>query len=201
MLDDAPDDVLGATPGDALGDAALRQVTADLLATPRALDAATTALPRTAGLYAWWAPPSILPTFSGPANSGDSERRLLYLGKATRLRTRITGNHLRHSGGSTLRRTLAGLLMPTEGYRTTWTDRVILIPSDERRLTEWMHRHLTLTWAEHPDPVPLETALISSLCPPLNLDGAAHGPARDRVQEARNTYYASAGPRPAKAQA
>jgi len=62
-----------------------------------------------------------------------------------------------------------------------------------------MHRHLTLTWAEYPDPVPLETALISSLCQPLNLDGAAHGPARDRVQEARNTYYASAGPRPAEA--
>ncbi|MEV2197406.1 GIY-YIG nuclease family protein [Streptomyces phaeochromogenes] len=187
MLDDAPDD------------AALRQVTAALLATPRALDAATTALPRTAGLYAWWAPPSVLAAFSGPANSGDPGRRLLYLGKATRLRTRIAGNHLRLSGGSTLRRTLAGLLMPTEGYRTTWTDRVILVPDDERRLTEWMHRHLALTWAEHPDPVPLETALISSLCPPLNLDGAVHGPARDRVQEARNTYYTSAGPRPAKA--
>ncbi|MEU8862115.1 GIY-YIG nuclease family protein [Streptomyces umbrinus] len=199
MLDNALDDVLSATPGDALRDAALRQVTAALLATPRALDAATTALPRTAGLYAWWAPPSVLAAFSGPTNSGDPGRRLLYLGKATRLRTRIAGNHLRLSGGSTLRRTLAGLLMPTEGYRTTWTDRVILVPDDERRLTEWMHRHLTLTWAEHPDPVPLETALISSLCPPLNLDGAVHGPARDRVQEARNTYYASAGPRPAKA--
>ncbi|WP_419665426.1 GIY-YIG nuclease family protein [Streptomyces sp. 2-1] len=198
MLDDALDDVLSATPGDALRDAALRQVTAALLATPRALDDATAALPRTAGLYAWWAPPSVLAAFSGPANSGDRGRRLLYLGKATRLRTRIAGNHLRLSGGSTLRRTLAGLLMPTEGYRTTWTDRVILVPDDERRLTEWMYRHLTLTWAEHPDPVPLETALISSLCPPLNLDGAVHGPARDRVQEARNTYYASAGPRPAQ---
>lgn len=25
--------------------------------------------------------------------------------------------------------------MPTEGYRTTWTDRVVLIPEDEQRLT------------------------------------------------------------------
>ncbi|MDQ1032162.1 hypothetical protein QF035_009744 [Streptomyces umbrinus] len=182
-----------------LDDAALRQVTAALLATPRALDAAATALPRTSGLYAWWAAPSVLASLPGPANSVDPERRLLYLGKATRLRTRITGNHLRHSGGSTRRRTLAGLLMPAEGYRTTWTDRVILVPDDEQRLTGWMHRHLTLTWAEHPDPVPLEAALISSLSPPLNLDGARHGPARDRVQEARNTYYASAGPRSAKA--
>ncbi|MEU9954769.1 hypothetical protein [Streptomyces sp. NPDC050982] len=39
-----------------LDDGVLRQVTAALLATPRALDAATTALPRTAGLYAWWEP-------------------------------------------------------------------------------------------------------------------------------------------------
>ncbi|MFI6277247.1 GIY-YIG nuclease family protein [Streptomyces sp. NPDC050988] len=181
-----------------LDDAALRQVTAALLATPRTLDAATTALPRTSGLYAWWAPPSVLAAFSGPVNSADPGRRLLYLGKATRLRTRVTGNDLRHSGGSTLRRTLAGLLMAAEGYRTTWTDRVVLIPDDEQRLTEWMRRHLRLTWAEHADPVPLETALISGLRPPLNLDGAAPGPARDRVQEARNTYYASAGPRPAR---
>src|SRR4051794_29257476 len=51
---------------------------------------------------------------------------------------------------STLRRTLAGLLA-SEGYRTTWTDRVVLIPQDETRLTAWMYAHLRLTWAKDAD--------------------------------------------------
>ena len=133
------------------------QQTAEVLFTsPRLLTEAAVALPRTAGLYAWWAPPSVLPSFPGPTNSADPGRRLLYLGKATRLRSRITSNHLKRSGSSTLRRTLAGLLMPTEGYRTVWTDRVVLVPEDEERLTEWMHEHLALTWVEHPDPLSVE---------------------------------------------
>lgn len=180
-----------------LDDAAVQQTTADLLSSPHGLDAAVTALPATAGLYAWWAPPDVLAPSPGRPTRAmpDSE---LYLGKAGRLRSRIASNHLRDSGRSTLRRTLAGLLVPTEGYRTTWTDRVVLIPEDEQRLTHWMHQHLTLTWSEHADPVLLEKELISQLHPPLNLDGAEHGTTRDRVKQARAFYYASAGPRPDK---
>jgi hypothetical protein len=48
---------------------------------------------------------------SGPANAHDPSRRVLYLGRATTLRGRILRNHLRRSGSSTLRRTLADLLM------------------------------------------------------------------------------------------
>lgn len=50
--------------------------------------------------------------------------------------------------GRAQRRTLAGLLMPTEGYCTTWTDRVVLIPEDEQRLTDWMRQHLRLRSGE-----------------------------------------------------
>lgn len=39
-----------------------------------------------------------------------------------------------------------GLLLETKGYQTQRTDRVMLIPSDEVRLTEWMHHHLQLNW-------------------------------------------------------
>jgi hypothetical protein len=177
--------------------ATVQQTTADLFSTPHALAAAVRVLPTTAGLYAWWAPPEVLASFNGPANSGDGGQRLLYLGKAKRLRSRIASNHLRDSGRFTLRRTLAGLLMPTENYRTTRTDRVVLVPEDEQRLTDWMHRHLTLTWSEHPDPVPLETALISRLCPPLNVDGAQPGTNLNSVKRARALYYAGGGPRPA----
>ncbi|MER7112052.1 GIY-YIG nuclease family protein [Streptomyces sp. NPDC000229] len=98
----------------------------------------------------------------------------------------------------TLRRTLAGLLVPAESYLTTWTDRVVLIPEDEQRLAHWMHRHLTLTWTKRPDPVPLEKEPISHLCPPLNAEGTEHGASRVRAKQARAFYYASAGPRPDK---
>ncbi|MDG5806033.1 GIY-YIG nuclease family protein [Streptomyces ossamyceticus] len=181
-----------------LDDATVQLATADLLSAPQTPGRAADALPTTAGVYAWWAPPTVLTSFPGPVNTGDAGRRLLYLGKASRLRSRVVSNHLRDSGRSTLRRTLAGLLMLTESYRTTWTDRVVLIPEDEERLTQWMHHHLTLTWTEHPDPVPLERKLISQLHPPLNVEGAEHGAVRDRVMQARAFYYASAGPRPDK---
>ncbi len=170
----------------------MRRTSEALFTSPRSLSEAVVVLPRTSGLYAWWASPSVLPSFPGPVNSADPGRRLLYLGKATRLRSRITSNHLRRSGSSTLRRTLAGLLMPTEGYRTVRTDRVILVPEDEERLTEWMHEHLALTWAEHPDPRATESELISRLSPPLNVDGARGGAALDAVRQARARYYRSA---------
>lgn len=181
-----------------LDDALARQAEADLLAAPHSLEGAVAGLPNTAGLYAWWASPEVLSSFDGPTNSGDHTQRLLYLGKAERLRSRVASYHLRDSGRSTLRRTLAGLLMPTEGYRTTWTDRVVLVTEDEQGLTGWMHRHLTLTWSEHPDPGTLEKALIARLRPPLNVDGAEHGTALHHVKKARALYYASAGPRPDK---
>lgn len=174
-----------------------RRTIESLSAAPRSLPGAVASLPNSAGLYAWWAPPEVLPPFPGPANSADPGRRLLYLGRATVLRSRIGSHHLRRSGSSTLRRTLAGLLMPTEGYRTTWTDRVVLVPEDERRLTEWMHEHLSLTWAVHPDPRATEDELISRWGPPLNVRGAARGSVRGAVEEARARYRGSAGPRPA----
>ncbi|WP_053744590.1 GIY-YIG nuclease family protein [Streptomyces sp. NRRL WC-3618] len=118
-----------------LDDVIVRQAETDLLSAPHTLDTAITDLPTTAGLYAWWAPAEVLASFSGTANSGRPKRRLLYLGKAKRLRSRIVSNHLRDSGRSALRRTLAGLLMSTEGYRTAWTDRVVLVGEDEQRLT------------------------------------------------------------------
>jgi hypothetical protein len=121
------------------------------------------------------------------------EQRLLYLGIAVRLRARIVGNHLRRSGSSTLRRTLVGLLMEAEGYTTMWTDRVILVPADEVRLTAWMHQHLLLTWTEQPQPRQFETELIPRLRPPLNIEGqTGSGAERTIVQRARTAFRASA---------
>ncbi|WP_182263313.1 GIY-YIG nuclease family protein [Rhodococcus sp. UFZ-B548] len=100
-----------ATPLDAAG-----TITALSLST-RALDDLS-ALPSASGLYSWWAAPEVFPQLPGPTHPANTGIRLLYVGLATNLRRRVVRNHLRHSGQSTLRRTLAGLLLDTEHYRT-----------------------------------------------------------------------------------
>jgi hypothetical protein len=160
---------------------------------PVAPGVAVTKLGRGSGVYAWWAEPTVFPDLPGPPNGSVPSLRLLYLGRATSLRGRILRNHLRRSGSSTLRRTLAGLLV-SEGYRTTWTDRVVLVPEDEARLTAWMHAHLRLTWAQDPDPATVEADLVRRLHPPLNVHGVEPRHVRAAVVAAKNSYDASSGP-------
>lgn len=160
---------------------------------PVELVAAATQLGRGSGVYAWWATPAVFPDLPGPPNGTDPSYRLLYIGRATSLRGRILRNHLRRSGSSTLRRTLAGLL-GSEGYRTTWTDRVVLTPEDEVRLTAWMYAHLRLTWAEEEEPSSVEAELVSRLHPPLNVHGVAPEHIQATVVAAKNAYNASSQP-------
>ncbi|MFC0505018.1 GIY-YIG nuclease family protein [Micromonospora costi] len=174
---------------------AVQAVTEGLNGAPVAPVDGVALLPRTTGLYAWWARPEIFADLPGPLNATDPSVRLLYLGIATNLRSRIASNHLARSGTSTLRRTLAGLLLPTEHYQTRWTDRVVLLEEDERRLTAWMQAHLRLTWFACEEPRQHETGLIRELRPPLNVEGAVHGDVRDRVKAAKAAYVSSAGPR------
>ncbi|WP_458682464.1 GIY-YIG nuclease family protein [Prescottella equi] len=161
-----------------------------LSATSHALDDLST-LPATSGLYAWWAAPDVFPQLPGAAHPDNPGVRLLYVGLATNLRRRITSNHLRRSGSSTLRRTLAGLLLATEGYRTRRTDRVVLIDEDEIRLTAWMHTHLRVSWCEHPAPADVEAAVIKQWAPPLNVSHTTPGPVLEIITTARAAYNAS----------
>jgi hypothetical protein len=161
---------------------------------PVGLDAAARGLSRGSGVYAWWAAPEVFPDIPGRLHESDPTLRLLYLGRATSLRGRILRNHLRRSGSSTLRRTLAGLLMQTEGYRPIWTDRVVLRPDDELRLTAWMRANLRLTWAEDPHPEDIEPELIRRLKPPLNVHGVDPEHVQAAAVNAKNIYNASAGP-------
>lgn len=164
-----------------------------LSGTPLGIDVAVKGLSRGSGVYAWWAPPSVLPDLPGPANRTVPSLRMLYLGRATSLRGRILRNHLRRSGSSTLRRTLAGLLL-SEGYRTTWTDRVVLVPEDEKRLTAWMSAHLRLTWAEDPEPAAVEAELVRHLHPPLNVHGVDPEHLQAAVVAAKEAYNAASSP-------
>jgi hypothetical protein len=170
-------------------------VKATLLEAPLSLAEAVSALPGKPGIYAWWAEPTVLAPFAGTANPEDPGVRLLYVGMANTgrsLRQRIGGDHLKRSGSSTLRRTLAGLLLEVEGYRTRWVDRVVLVPEDERRLTAWMYAHLRLTWVATENPSAVEVALITELAPPLNVKGAVEGRHREMVERARLAYRSSA---------
>ncbi|MEV6377767.1 GIY-YIG nuclease family protein [Micromonospora musae] len=113
--------------------------------------------------------------------------------RASSLRGRILRNHLRRSGSSTLRRTLAGLLV-SEGYRTTWTDRVVLVSEDEARLTAWMCAHLRLTWAEDAEPATIEAELVRRVHPPLNVHGVDSEHIQTAVVAAKSSYNASSRP-------
>ncbi|UGQ55394.1 GIY-YIG nuclease family protein (plasmid) [Rhodococcus qingshengii] len=163
-----------------------------LSAPTRALDDLAT-LPAAPGLYAWWAAPEVFPQLPGPTHPINTGVRLLYVGLATNLRRRIVRNHLRRSGQSTLRRTLAGLLLDTEHYRTRRTDRVVLVDEDETRLAVWMLTHLQLSWCQHPTPDAVEAAVIAQCAPPLNV-AHARGPVRAVIETARAAYSASAIP-------
>ena len=174
--------------------AAADAVIAQLLVDPTGASDVRTLAPMAPGLYAWWASPDVLPALVGPANPSNLTLRLLYVGIAAKLRSRLVSNHLGRSGSSTLRRTLAGFLLDDEQYRTRWTDRVVLVDDDERRLTDWMVKHLHVTWCEHATPRDVEQSIIQTLWPPLNVDHAS-GPALDLVKAARRRYYGSAGPR------
>ena len=160
---------------------------------PVGLGVAVKRLGRGSGVYAWWAAPSILPELPGPPNDSVPGLRLLYLGRATSLRGRILRNHLRRSGSSTLRRTLAGLLV-SEGYRTTWTNRVVLVSEDEKRLTAWMYANLRLTWAQDAEPATVEAELVRRLHPPLNVHGVDPEHLQAAVVAAKNSYDTSSGP-------
>lgn len=173
----------------------LDDLIANLLADPVAAATVRTHAPATSGLYAWWAHPAVLPALAGPTHPVLPGLRLLYIGIASTLRTRLASNHLRRSGSSTLRRTLAGLLLDDEGYRTRWTDRVVLIDDNETRMMDWMTTHLQVSWCEHPAPRDVEEPIIRRLHPPLNVDHAS-GPTLDLIKSARQRYYASAGTRP-----
>lgn len=170
-------------------------VSAELLAAPVGAGDIRTLAPSVPGLYAWWAAPDVLPALAGPVHPSRSDLRLLYIGIATKLRSRLVSNHLGRSGSSTLRRTLAGFLLDDEQFRTRWTDRVVLVDDDEHRLTAWMVEHMHVTWCEHPAPRDVEQTIIQALRPPLNVEHA-FGPVRDLVRTARQHYYASAGTRP-----
>ena len=171
-----------------------------LLADPAALPTTESEIPDGPGLYAWWKPANVLPYVVGPQHSTLADHELLYVGIAGGLRQRVVRRHISGgTGGSTLRRALAALLLDAESLTTRWTStRVVLLRDDERRLTTWMRTHLRVTWCPHPLPRTVERAVIAALQPPLNQEHNTAHPAYSTVRAARARLRASAGAKPSR---
>lgn len=102
--------------------------------------------------------------------------RVLYTGIASDLKRRIWTNHLHGNGGnSTLRKTLGSLF----GYQKIPRDKNYQInkktkfgAEDENSLTAWMERNLLFAYLANDKKDELESFLIDSLLPPLNVEGS-----------------------------
>ena len=159
------------------------------------------------GLYSWWTDDA------GAAELGEGldspiEPGRVYVGQtgATRwpsgiigratLRKRISSNHLGGNiRGSTFRLTLAGVLACPLALTLDGPKR--LTPEAEARLTEWMCDHLSVAVHRFPERDPLsdlESRVLDTLDPPLNLDGRALTPARTRLAGLRSSVGASLAP-------
>ena len=149
------------------------------LLNPQTVEAASRpeGLPATPGLYTWWLtdPQKLSQVPLTPRPDGLS---LLYLGIAksgaaanSDLRSRVLGKHIRGSlGNSTLRRSLAALLWEEQGWKPIFpSDRVLLAPEENQKLSQWMAENLRVAWLPHPEPWTVEAELIGLFQPPLNV--------------------------------
>jgi hypothetical protein len=152
------------------------------------LDETVASLGRDPGLVAWWG--TGVPV-SGPAHPVDDGWVLLEVGDATMLRNRVTRQDLYRTGVSTLRRTLAGLLLDDLGLAPTWAAEVILPRADEDRLTEWMREHLRLTVTVREDRKLLLGPVRDAMDPGLRED-------REPARSALARFDAAAGERPVR---
>ncbi|WP_425323672.1 GIY-YIG nuclease family protein [Gordonia rubripertincta] len=143
----------------------------------------------TTGVYAWWGSEHI----PWPADFPPTTDTVpLYVGLASSqtVGNRIVRNHLRSTRRSALRRSLTALLVDDLKLRShveclPAPGKFTLAPTGERALSEWMRKHLTVSWVATGTPVPLEAAVIAELLPPLNDAHATGSPYRKHLRELR----------------
>lgn len=139
--------------------------------------------PARPGLYALYASTKA----AGDLGLDEAESsRPVYIGKSeSNLRSRDIGQHFRNgrTGSSTVRRSLAGLLvdqleleaLPRNPQNPEGFANFGLAPECDERLTEWMRRELTIAFWPSDGRVilaRLESRIILSLRPVLNLAGS-----------------------------
>jgi hypothetical protein len=127
-----------------------------------------TRAPAVAGLYALWARPAVLPALARPVHLQMHDLRLLYVGIATRLRSRLGVKSPAPDTGRTPTRRRA----PPDAL-----DRPRGPVRRRARLTEWMTANMRRVPGHH---VMWEAAIIRTLRPPLNVDRRCAGRSGDR---------------------
>jgi hypothetical protein len=159
-------------------------------------------LPADPGFYAWWTWPGAIEGI--PLTRHPDSRlglALFYVGIAPRgptssstIRSRVIGNHLSgNTGSSTLRFTLAALLLRELNLHPKRTATKVLLPSEEnRRLSAWQREHLQLTWCVTGQPWVREQEVIARMEPPLNLAGNASHPFYSILSDARVSFRRAA---------
>jgi hypothetical protein len=156
-----------------------REVVAAVRAVPqRSVGEARSIAPEEAGFYSWWADPVSLPPEVPRDLHPDTGRALLYVGispasptskgnLARRLRVHTMGA----IGSSTFRRGLAALLYEDFGWRPIWAStRPGLTNRDLTILNDWQAENLAAQWYVCGEPWTIESAVIASMAPPMNLD-------------------------------
>ena len=125
-----------------------------------------------AGLYQWFLDGPLPESFNWPSSlSPMLAGNVLYVGKATNLRTRAK-HHRLPTSGSTLRRTLASLM----GYPAVWRGKSAhpgISEADNVLLTQWMSNNLLMSFRVLRAGEVLkdtETALRDKARAPLNKD-------------------------------
>ncbi|QGV67292.2 GIY-YIG nuclease family protein [Clavibacter nebraskensis] len=134
------------------------------------------------GIYAWWdVGAALAPHYPADFPRVDAVRPL-YIGVAQRqsLAARGLKMHLKRTRVSGLRRSLAALLreeldlsaqvIPARGGMFGLT------AAGDAVLTDWMLRHLRVTWVAHPVPKNIERVIVEAEVPPLNYTHATRGP-------------------------
>jgi hypothetical protein len=154
-----------------------------------------------AGLYAWWQIGDALPGVPAVPHPTENRLGLLYVGigpasasSRETLNSRLVGKHIDgNTGSSTLRLTLASHLTEMLALIPRPTaKKVVLDASDNNKLTQWMYKHLRVTWVGHKSPWDIEEEVIAGMKPPLNIDHNRDHPYCPTNQALRGKFKARA---------
>jgi len=150
-------------------------------------------VPQDPGIYAWWF--RCMPDARINASSCEvvDGLHLLYVGispenadSASHLRKRIRQHYRAKLSRSTLRRSLAAMLIDQLGLEPVIVaGRLTLAGAGEETLSQWMSDNAFVAWHIHPRPWDVEDGIFRLMHLPLNIKDNARNPFRVELETAR----------------